>query len=191
MQTDLPDADLLRQLIHYDKITGKMVWRARPVDMFGATKAWKAWNTRYSGKEAFTHTMGNGYRRGSIFCTNYLAHRVIWAICTGSWPVETIDHKNGNPSDNRWDNLRAATHAQNQQNKGLVKSSSGVKGVCWNPRRNKWLAQIQANNRSIFLGHFDTKDDAAKAYAQASSKFHGEFGRVENFAPAITEGAAP
>lgn len=88
-----------------------------------------------------------------------------------------IDHINGNGLDNRRSNLRLATPAQNQFNRGKTKNnSSGFKGV--SRSGDKWRAQIRVGGRLKHLGIFKTKIEAAAAYERASAQFHGEFGRV-------------
>lgn len=87
-----------------------------------------------------------------------------------------VDHINGNRLDNRKSNLRAATNAQNNQNKRSPRNNrSGYKGVSWCKERNKWAAQIQVNGRQKNLGRFDNVEDAIRAYDEAARKLHGEF----------------
>jgi HNH endonuclease/AP2 domain len=108
----------------------------------------------------------------------YKAHRIIWAMMTGEWPSESIDHINENPSDNRWSNLRLATKSQNMMNISKIKSNtSGYKGVGWSKSSQKWRAYIKVDKISYHLGLFDTKEKAAEAYADAANKLHGIFAR--------------
>lgn len=98
---------------------------------------------------------------------------------TGEWPAEQVDHINGTPDDNRWDNLREASNAENCRNtRRRQNNTSGTKGVTWDARRGKWNANICVNRRYIFLGYFEDIEAAAAAYAAASQKYHGAFGRV-------------
>jgi len=91
-----------------------------------------------------------------------------------------IDHKDNNGLNNRRENLRTATHAQNNQNKGKSKNNtSGYKGVNWEKRRNKWRARIYFNKNYIHLGYFNDIEEAAKAYEKAAKKYHGKFARIE------------
>lgn len=109
-----------------------------------------------------------------------LAHRVAWFICYGSWPANDIDHINGNRSDNRICNLRLATRAQNIAYKAH-RNCNGFKGVSKHSnhnRKKRYGATIHPNGKSIFLGWFETAEDAGRAYAAAAEKHYGEFASV-------------
>lgn len=89
---------------------------------------------------------------------------------------EEVDHRNRNTLDNRRDNLRPATHAQNNRNRGRnSNNASGFRGVTWSKKRKKWVAQISKDHRGFFLGHFQKAKDAAKAYDDAAREMFGEF----------------
>ena len=88
------------------------------------------------------------------------------------------DHRNHGGIDNQRDNLRICTNSQNQQNmrpNPQKNCSSVYKGVCWHKNRRKWQADIEINGHHIYLGHFKSEIDAAKAYDKAASKYFGEF----------------
>lgn len=106
----------------------------------------------------------------------YKAHRIAWAIMTGEWPTDQIDHINQNPSDNRWENLREVCKSQNMMNISRINSNtSGIKGVGWSKASQKWRAYIRADGTNYHLGVFDKIEDAAKARRKAEEKFFGEF----------------
>ena len=95
-----------------------------------------------------------------------------------------IDHRNGNGLDNRKTNLRLATNAENQRNKGArADNRSGYKGV--SPARGVWRAQIKVDQRSFTLGYFECPVAAAKAYDVAAAEKHGQFAWL-NFPQAVT-----
>jgi hypothetical protein len=107
----------------------------------------------------------------------YMAHRIIWEMCTGPVPDNVpIDHRDRNRSNNRIKNLRIATQSQNNMNSSLRDdSTSGYKGVRWHKQRQKWCSQICVNKKSIHLGFFDCIREAAEHYEAARNKYFGEF----------------
>ena len=108
----------------------------------------------------------------------YLAHRLIYLMHHGYLP-RVIDHIDGDPSNNRIENLRAATQQQNIRNRGpQANNKLGIKGVHWCKEAKKFIAKIKANGRHIVLGKFDDPELAGAAYAQAAAKHHGEFART-------------
>lgn len=89
------------------------------------------------------------------------------------------DHRNGDSLDNRRSNLRTCTQVQNQHNVGRrADNTSGYKGVSWVPRERKWLATIQNNGKRIYIGRFNTADEAGRAYDDKAQELHGEFART-------------
>lgn len=89
---------------------------------------------------------------------------------------EKIDHINHNTLDNRRENLRACTNAQNAANQKLSRSNrSGFKGVCWCNRAKKWIAYLSKDKKFINLGLFTDPVLAAKAYDAAAIEKFGEF----------------
>jgi hypothetical protein len=163
-------ADYIRSILAYDPLTGEFRWRHRDDRP-------KWWNTHYAGKIAGTID-ANGYRRICIDngC-RHLGQRLAWLIMTALWPINEIDHKNTDNGDNRWDNLREATEAQNKRNRRmLVRNASGLKGVC--AHKGKWQATIYAEGINYYLGRFDTPKAAHNAYCAAAKQLHGEFART-------------
>ena len=89
-----------------------------------------------------------------------------------------VDHVDSDGLNNRKENLRSATPSQNQHNRSAsANNTSGFKGVDWMKKYRKWRAQIGVNGRRIHLGVFDSAAEAGEAYAKASAKLHGQFGR--------------
>lgn len=175
----LPSAEVLRQLLRYEPETGKLFWKERPASMFPTDLSAVLWNGRWAGKEALTASNGYGYPRGEILGRSYLAHRVIWCMQTGSWPVEHIDHINRDRSCNRWDNLREANRSENSRNRASKENStSRYLGVSWAADRKKWVARISQKDSYRSLGTFDCEIEAALAYDHAARISHGEFARL-------------
>jgi hypothetical protein len=106
-----------------------------------------------------------------------LLHRDVMYCVPGDKKV--VDHKNGNTLDCRKENLRICTNQENIRNQKLSRNNtSGYKGVGWDKTNRKWVARIKVNMKLISLGTYKRIEDAANAYAEASKKYHGEFGRI-------------
>ena len=153
----------LKELFHYCPNTGTFT-RIKTI----------TYNAK-AGDIAGTHE-SNGYRRICIDGKNYRYHRLVWLYTYGVWPIEHIDHINGDPSDNRIINLREATSAQNNRNK-LIRfdNKSGFKGVCLDRRRGKWLAQCTIDKNYHFLGYYASAKLASVAYESFTKIAYGEF----------------
>ncbi len=154
----------LKEILHYDPETGVFT-RIKRMGKRGKI-----------GDEAGTKDTG-GYICIKIFGTSHKAHRLAWLYVHGKFPTlpkNMIDHINGNKDDNRIINLREATHSQNMANTKSY-SSSGYKGVSKSGK--KWRAQITIDNKPIYIGTYDTKEEAHEAYKQAALKHHKEFAK--------------
>ena len=181
----LPCPTVLRQLLRYDPETGKLFWRERDPKWFASTgrqtKEHRAanWNSRYANKEAFTAT-ALGYRVGRIFDRMHRAHRVIWAMEIGSWPVGEIDHINGQRDDNRLSNLRDVSSSINGRNKCLRSdNTSGHQGIYWSAAAGKWVSCAWVDGTYHYFGlHADLSDAvAARKVADPLLGFHENHGR--------------
>jgi hypothetical protein len=105
-----------------------------------------------------------------------LMHRVIAGLPDGL----ATDHRNGDGLDNRRENLRPATTAQNAQNQGIRSTNTtGVKGVSFHKGKGTWQAEIGHDGKRRHLGTFHSLESAAAAYAKASAELHGGFGRTK------------
>lgn len=117
-----------------------------------------------------------GYIEITVKSSAYLGHRLAWLYMTGNFPKEFIDHIDGVRNNNKFSNLREATHSQNLQNVGMPKNNkSGVKGVTWNKAMKKWRCQCMANRIGYHLGYFDSLESAKNAYNNFAKEKHGEF----------------
>lgn len=165
----------LRSVLDYDPETGHFWWRPRK----GDTPHARTWNTRFSGKIAGSTSNGLGYVLIRVDGVTFYAHRLAVLWMTGREPANQVDHINMKRDDNRWSNLRAATKAENMHNTGRIATNqSGYKGVHWHSQRNKWTARIKSNGRGLYLGLFETREEAAAAYEAAARELHGEFVRL-------------
>lgn len=150
----------LKEVLDYDPVTGIFTWL---VDRGGKAKAGSV-----AGR-----MVGRNYFQIRVDGRDYYAHRLAWLYVYGEFPTNHLDHMNRNPSDNRIENLRPATQAENLQNMRKLRSNtSGIIGVCWDKQSQKWRAQIKLNGRKIYLGLYNTIDEAAIARASAKAKLH-------------------
>ena len=92
-----------------------------------------------------------------------------------------VDHINGDRLDNRRENLRVCTKAENRRNVGLRRNNgTGYKGVCYRKDIKQWQAQISVNSKAVYLGYYETPEEAAKKYNDAASKYYGKFANLNN-----------
>lgn len=172
-------AEVVRSRIAYDPDTGAMVWMPRP----GTLPLTLAWNKQWAGKPVrlvVCHSPGSkDYAIARLLGRWYGAHRLAWVCAYGMWPEHELDHINRDSLDNRLCNLRAATHADNQRNRGPMRNSKlGIKGVCYRAERlgrKKYYAQITHEYRVRYLGWFETPEEASAAYEKAARELHGAF----------------
>lgn len=109
----------------------------------------------------------------------YRASHLAWLYMTGRWPVELIDHKDGDPTNNRWSNLRQADWSTNQQNQRRANNRNlwtRLIGAHFHKASGKFAASITVSadgkKRKVHLGLFDTDVEAHAEYVQAKRKMH-------------------
>ena len=170
----MPNIIYLRECLDYDPGTGEFRWRARPESHFRRNEA-ESWNRRYVGKLA-GGCRKDGYRWININQTKHYAHRIAWLLTYGDPAPSEIDHIDGDPSNNRLSNLRAASHQNNKLNSKVHRDSrTGIKGVY--PLGSKFVVEVGFNGKHRHIGTFDTLEKAATARRQAAERMHGEFAR--------------
>ena len=101
----------------------------------------------------------------------YMVHRVIYKFYNPEWditytPDNEIDHFDNNRTNNNIENLRIVNRSENGQNK------IATKGYSWNKANNKYKARIQVDKKLIYLGLYDTEEEARDAYLIAKNKYH-------------------
>lgn len=175
LRVELPSREYLLQCFAYDAATGELVSLLRPVHHFIDAHVAAIWNAKYAGKvRGFPDN--EGYLIVGLDGKRYRVHRIIWKMVYGVDPGEDVDHRNRAKSDNRLRNLRACTHQQNSHNVGMrPNNTSGIKGVGWLKAKRKWRARIKVDGKSIHLGLFADKQEAAAVFRAAAAQHHGEF----------------
>ena len=149
----------LKELLDYDPLTGIFSYR---VD-----------RGRFKAGTIVGCPSTNGHLQIHIDRKKYYAHRLAWLYTHGEWPSDGVDHIGRDPSDNRLENLRLATQAENGQNCKLsANNTSGVTGIRWDARRRKWSAYIKLMYKHISLGRYDSLFDAVCARKAAEIAMH-------------------
>jgi len=124
-----PTQARLKEILHYDPEAGRFTWSSARKGVV-------------VGEEAGTVNK-RGYRVIGIDGRLHRANILAWIYMTGACPEQQVDHKDRNPGNNSWLNLRDVSNSKNKLNCGLQKNNtSGVKGVCWVPDRSQWKAYI-------------------------------------------------
>lgn len=150
----------VREVLHYNTETGALTWllRLSPRGLVGSIAG---------------SVKPNGYRVIQLDGKPYLAHRIAWFWVHGVWPSKFLDHRDGDRDNNRIGNLREACYWVNNQNrtKANRNSRTGVIGV--HPHGDKFEARIRTKTHTrMYLGRFDTIQEASEAYAAAKAKYH-------------------
>lgn len=115
----------------------------------------------------------------------YKSHRVAWFLYYGEWPKGILDHINRNKSDNRICNLREVDFSENTINARKMKGKA-VDYIGVSREGNKFKASICTKGVKVYLGCFETPEDAAFAYDKAARRYHGKFAK-QNFPAAFEE----
>jgi len=162
----------LEKVLRYDANTGLLYWTTyiytikKPGDLAG-------------------HQNASGYIEIRFDRKNYQGHRVAWYLHTGEDPgILQVEHIDTNRTNNKIDNLRLASSAQNSWNKGKKTcTTSKYKGVAFYARYRKWISQIRANGKTTHLGYFTDELEAHRTYCLAAMEMHGEFANFGENSP--------
>lgn len=142
---------------------GKLIWK---VDR----------RIKCKGKEA-GNTRPDGYVAVRVGKHRLLAHRIIFAMWHGYMP-EVIDHIDGNPNNNRIENLRAADNSKNQHNRRLdCRSKVGVKNVSYHKRDKNYMVRMKIDGRVRTIGYYKDLELADLVATMAREKYFGQFAR--------------
>ncbi len=118
-----------------------------------------------------------GYIKTTYKKKPHLVHRLIFMMHHGFFPLQ-VDHVNNDRTDNRIENLRAATPSENLRNRPMSKSNkSGVKNVHWLAKNKQWIVNLTVDRKRLFIGGFKDLEAADLVAQLAREKYHGEFAR--------------
>ena len=150
----------LQSLLHYDPETGHFTHIVN--------------RTHKKAGEIAGAINQNGYVVITLDGRHYYAHRLAFLYMTGSFPENQVDHINRVRSENSWYNLRAVTSAENNRNASIRKDNkSGYAGVSQARYSKRWVGAVSIGGKRKQLGTFDTKEEAAKAVADAKFLHYG------------------
>jgi hypothetical protein len=170
MAAELLTPERLREIVHYDPLTGIFTWLVHR-------------GRGHPGQPAGTPF--KGYIRINTHGHKYFAHRLAWLYVHGVWPSDLIDHKNTVKTDNRIDNLRDTDNSTNILNmrRAVAGNKSGFLGVT-TTTRGKFAATLELNGERHYFGVHDTPEAAHEAYLEGKRRLHRGF--VERVDSAVT-----
>lgn len=157
MNIVLHNAQQFMKLLDYRRDEGAFYWRVSVGRVSAGTRA-----GNYSGAHVSVQVMGR----------RYFVHRLVWLFEHGEWPAQEIDHINGDPHDNRVENLRDMPRRVNQQNRRVAQRNNklGVLGV--HEHKGRFRAFIKVDGKTKVVGQFDTLREANDAYLNAKRLIH-------------------
>lgn len=158
--------EAIKEFLEYNPLTGAFTWI-------------KSKSKRKQAGSNAGCPAGDGYTRICFNKKLYQSHRLAALYMLGDLPKNSLDHIDGDKSNNAWSNLRAATLTENQQNR-LRKNKNnktGFLGVFIHKTSKRYIAQIRVNKKNTHLGSFATPEEASEAYKQAKRLMH-PFGMI-------------
>ena len=148
----------LKELLHYDPLTGIFTWKVNISTAKASTEAGNIGDM--------------GYRCIGVDNTNYRAHRLAFLYMLGAFPKHMVDHINRVTHDNRWKNLRDVKSKQNQQNRKLDKrNKSGYSGVFFRKKHSDYLVNIKIDGETKHIGLFKDYFNAVCARKSAENRY--------------------
>jgi hypothetical protein len=153
-----PTAEQVRAVLDYNPETGEMHWKH---SRLGVTAGKRAGAVKKDGRRDI---MVLRYRTKTA--------RVAWLLMTGEWPEGQVDHISGDPSDDRFVNLRDVPPAWNAQNRVKAQRSNKNGSMGAGCHKDKFQARLRVQGRNLHLGTFSTPEEASAAYLEAKRRLH-------------------
>lgn len=170
--------ELVKYLFDYHQ-DGYLIWKTKTSHKSRIIIGSRAGSLNFSNKSGYRYVT-------TIFRYEYKIARIIFLWHHGYLP-DLVDHDNRNPLDDRIENLRAATKAQNGCNRNsAIGSSSKYLGVSYSKQEKKWVSSIRVNKKLIRLGCFNSQENAAIAYNREAVRYHKEFANLNIITPMRT-----
>jgi hypothetical protein len=152
---------LLKELFFYDN----------------GTLFWKITGYGVNAGDSAGRIAGNGYLDTGINNQRFKNHRLIFCLHHGYFP-EVVDHIDGNPLNNKIENLRECSKSQNMWNsKKPFTNTSGHKGVSWSKTAKKWEVYLKKYKKKISFGYFHDFELACLVSDEAKLLYHGKFAK--------------
>lgn len=153
----------------------KDVWEYRDGGLYWRIKAGRGISAKQPGDKVSPAPDPHGYHFVTWRRKHYAVHRVVFFLVHG-WLPDCVDHIDGDPQNNRAENLRPATRLQNQFNRRPnARSKTGVKNVA--PHQGKWQVRFSINRKTHHYGCYATIEEATTVAAKVRAELHGEFAR--------------
>ena len=155
--------ELVKELFDYRD--GELYWKVK-----------SAWRIKVGDVAGFA-SKNSRYRSVHIKNKTYLVHRVVYLYHHGNLP-EFLDHANGDSFDNRIENLREATKAENNRNAKTRKdNTSGHKGVSWHKRTKKWMVRVRISGKYEYIGSYSCLELAGLVSQEVRDLYYGKFAK--------------
>lgn len=160
--------ELVNKVLKYDVSNGFLIWISN------------LHSKRVVPKSRAGSLNKKGYRDITLYSTSYKEHHLVWFIHHGYWAKE-LDHINQIRDDNRIENLREVTKAENARNRKRRKETiTGENGIWYNRKTKKYVAEITFNGKKVYQKSFDDPDEAVKERTAKSLElgFHENHGSI-------------
>jgi hypothetical protein len=144
----------LKSVFTYDPETGVIKWAIQP-------------NPRIDITQPAGYTKWNGYRQIKYKGFPYMGEVLAWVLYYGKYPERELDHRDGNPDNNRIGNLRDVSHFGNMRNMPCHRNGH-ILGTT--KKGNRWQASATVQGKRKYIGLFATQEEAHKAYWSAQSE---------------------
>lgn len=172
MTKDALTQERLQEVVHYDPGSGEFRWR--PHASLPRLRGRVGEGAVEEGSEQRAGQIAGCSMRSDYWCIHvdgcsYRAHQLAWLYMTGEWGRPLVEHRDGDPFNNRWRNLRLARSWHNASPRRCRDSDRSVfAGIALDRRSGQWTAAVSQGERVYSLGRFPTHEAAHEAYAMAA-----------------------